>query len=412
MRYHIAVLVVLLMACTGVRAQETAAEAIEPRIDRMQFAEFCAQLSLTRDQRNITELAFSDYSQLLTDLARDLDQKAIAAGRSTVQDALRGKARIAPDELKRLRVAVLKSYEPAGPIADQAFNDLLINVEIMLHPEQIEAFDRASRELRREAYLQPRAAASDDQEYAGEGVDMAALVEAALGEGGELQPAGREAFAEVLATYEQQLDALLQSTAPEFRTARHQRKIAQIEKNTAALAEQEKTLLRLWKQMYDLNASVAQQIERTAAEIIGESARQAWADRFDHSSFAWLYPRKKPDRQIEWIRSQTVSPQQREEAEAIYGKYIDRRRTLSRKSIDLMLRARNEFQTMIYSMMDASGIDDRVRRGAYEELLKNTGEQSTLDTNTAAELEAALDATTREALREAMKRPDRQRKGA
>ena len=408
-RVQFVLAMVIFVSCRAAVGQQSASEAIEPRIDRMQFAEFCTKLSLTRDQRTIAELAFSDYSQLLTDLARDLDQKAIAAGQPTVQDALRGKARIAPDELRRLRVAVLKCYEPAGPLADQAFNDLLMNVEIVLHPEQMTAFDRASRQLRREAYLQPRAAASDDQEYAGEGVDVIALVEAGLAEHGELRQAGRDAFAEILASYEQQLDALLQSTAAEFRAARYQRKIAQIEKNSAAMAEQEKTLLRLWKQMYDLNDTAAQQIARIVEESVGDNARQAWVDRIDRASFAWLYPRKKPDRQIEWIRAQSVSAEQREQAETVYEKYVGRRRVLSRKTIDLMLRARIEFETMIYSMMDPTGIDDRVRRGAYEELLKNTGEQSTLDTNAAAELEAALDPASREALRDAMKRPDRSR---
>jgi hypothetical protein len=402
---------VLSMACRAALAQESAAEAIEPRIDRMQFAAFVSKLSLTRDQRTIAELAFSDYSDALTDLARQLDQKAIDAGRPTVQDALRGKARVLPDELRRLRVAVLKAYEPAGPIADQAFNDLLANVEIVLHPEQVESFDLAAKQLRREAYLQPRAAAADDQEYAGEGVDVIALVDAACGDGGELQSLGRGAIHDVLAAYEQQLDVLLQSTATEFRAARQQRKIAQIEKNSAAFAEQEKNLLRLWKQMFELNQATAQQIASIAAEHAGPSPQQSWLDRFDRASFSWLYPRKKPDRQIEWIREQSsISSQQREQAEAIYEKYLASRRSLSRQSIDLMIRARLEFETMIYSMMDPSGIDDRVRRGAYEELLKNTGEQSTLDANTAAELEAALDPAQRDALREAMKRPDSSRR--
>jgi hypothetical protein len=73
-----------------------------------------------------------------------------------------------------------------------------------------------------------------------------------------------------------------------------------------------------------------------------------------------------------------------------------------------MIRARLEFQTMLYSMMDPAGMDDRVRRDLYEELLKNTGEQTNLETNAAGALESLLSASQRDALREALKKPDRQ----
>ena len=71
-----------------------------------------------------------------------------------------------------------------------------------------------------------------------------------------------------------------------------------------------------------------------------------------------------------------------------------------------MLRGRLEFQTLVYSMMDASMIDDRARRSLYEELLKNSGEQVNIESTAASSLEALLSTTQRDQLREAMKRPD------
>ena len=71
-----------------------------------------------------------------------------------------------------------------------------------------------------------------------------------------------------------------------------------------------------------------------------------------------------------------------------------------------MIRARLEFQTMLYSMMDTSAMDDRVRRELHADLLKNTGEQANIESNASASLEALLSDPQREALRNAMKRPD------
>lgn len=390
-------------------AQESASDAIEPRVDRAQFAMLVQKLGLDNNQRTIVELAFSDYSQALTDLARELDQKAVAAGRDTVQDALRGKARVPPDDLRRMRAEVQRAYLPAGPIADKAFEDLLMNIEIVLAREQLPIFEQAARQFRREAYLRPRAAAADDQEYAGEGVDIVALVESATREGGELHSIGRGPFEDILASYESQMDELLRSSAGAYRDAKLKRKIAQIERNAAQITEQERTLLGLWKPLYELNKNAAEQIAGIA-ESSSDTAKQRWLDRFDQACFVWLYPRKKPDRQIEWIRSQSVPAAQLQKAEAIYDQYVSRRRALARRAIDLMLRGRLEFETILYSMMDSTGMDDRVRRGAHEELLKNTGEQATLESNTAAELEAALEPAKREALRDAMKRPDTNRR--
>ena len=128
--------------------------------------------------------------------------------------------------------------------------------------------------------------------------------------------------------------------------------------------------------------------------------------RFDQASFAWLYPRRKPDREIEWMRKQTLSAEVREKADALYDTYVSKRRELSRQAIDIMLRARLEFQTMLYSMMDPSTLSDAPRRNMYEELLKNSGELANLDSTTAGALEMLLTQTQRDAMRKALQGPD------
>ena len=413
-RFHaLTVIVVQLLAglffCATAAAQESADDYIEPRITRPQFAAFIGQLNLGSEQRNIAQLAFTDYTDALTALTRSLDQQAVAAGRQSVNDALAGKARVSPDDLKRMRVAVLKVYQQAFPQVDTALDTLLSSVEMVLTPEQTDTFNAASRQLRREILLHPRQSSSDYQEYAGDGVDVLELADAALAEGGELQPMGPTPIQDILALYEQQLDALLISTSPGYRTGKLNKKIASIEKDAAALHQEEQAALERWKQLYQLNDGAVHQIGDLAAAQIDETAQQRWLQRYDRASFTWLYPRRKPDRQIEWIRLQSapgLSNEKHQQAETIYTNYVQRRQALARQAIDIMVRGRLEFQTMLYSMMDPSGMDDRVRRGLYEELLKNSGEQANLETTTSGSLESLLNDAQREALREAMKRPD------
>lgn len=403
-------LLVALCFCGGAFAQETAVDYLEPRITRAQFTVFAQRLDLRKDQRTIAELSFSDYNTTFTNLAKSLDEQAIGAGRRTVQDALAGKARVAPDELRRLRVEVLKVYQQAWPQLDEALTNLVDTIETLLTNEQIAQFELALRQLHREILLHPRQSDSDYQEYAGDGVDVLLLAQSGLAEGGELAALGTEPLQPALEAYELQLDDLLIQTAPEDRRGKIMRQIAAIEKNSELRAEQQKASLERWKQLYELNLATVVQIGEIAATI-DDAARQRWLDRFDQASFTWLYPRKKPDRQIEWIVKQSLSDEKLQQANAIYDDYVQERKALSRRAIQLMLRGRLEFQTMLYSMMDAEPIkDDRVRRGLYEELLKNTGEQADLESDTSAALEGLLSDSQRQALRDAMKKPDSARR--
>jgi predicted ATP-dependent protease len=86
--------------------------------------------------------------------------------------------------------------------------------------------------------------------------------------------------------------------------------------------------------------------------------------------------------------------------------YLARRRELSRQAISTMIRARMEFQTMVYAMMDTASLDDALRQSLYADLLKNSGEQANLEASTASALESLLDEAQRKAMRDAMKRPD------
>jgi len=381
-------------------AQETASDHIQPQVTRTQFTRFMQSLHLESDQRNIVDFAFADYVAALSDLTKLTDEAAIKAGRQKVTDALGGKARLKPEELAQLRVDVLNVYRTAWPQADAIFDDLIYGVQSMLVGEQGAALEPALRELRRSVFLHPRQLEAEYHGYAGEGVDVQMLADEALKPGGELEPLGRDAIAPILDGYELEMDALLNQTAAPLRSLRLERKIAEINKDADEIERLEQQSIDLWKQLFALNRST---VERIGSQL-DEAGRALWMDRFDQASFTWLFPRRVPDRQIEWMRKEQVSADIQAKADTIYAEYLAKRRAISGKAIEIMLKARMELHVAL-NPMDPSGIDGR-GRDLYTNLLKNSGEQSTLDGATESKLESLLPEGQREKLRNAMKRSD------
>ena len=388
---------------------DNAKDYVEPRLTRQQFTTFTKQLELASDQRSFAELMFSDYNTALDELTVELEARATEAGLKTVQDALAGRVRVSPDDLRAKRVGILKIYQQGWETIDQELDNLIASVQTLLTGAQTEHFEAAARDLRRALYLHPSQADREFQEYAGDGVDVLELVENALKEGGELQPLGYSPLADTLVSYEAQLDAHLQATAAEHRNGKLLRKIAALEKNDATGRRLNEEAVARWKQLHQLNERTVQEVAKITADNLGDEARQRWLDRFDHASFPWLFQRRKPDRQIEWLRAQPLDAETRTKADAIFATYTGRRRELSRLAIDIMIRARLEHQTILYAMMDSQTLDERLRRGLWEQLLKNSGELANLETSTSNSLEALLTSAQRDALRKAMQAPDRKR---
>ncbi len=407
-RLSIVVLLALIAFAQPALAQERARDYMQPRITRAEFTRLCQDVGLDSNQRQIAAILFDDYESSIEDLTKRLDDEAIKAGRATVDDSLSGKARVEAEELKRLRGTVLRVYLQAGPEVDDAIDVLVGGLETLLTSDQLPKYALGLRNLRRDIMLHPRASAASYQEYAGDGVDVLTLVQEAQAEGGELASLPADALDVILSVYEESLDLVLIETYSADRQGRIQRKIASIEKDAEAVKREEQTALKRWRQLYELNHSTVKQIAAQASQAIDEDAAAEFTQRFDRESFAWLYPRRLPDRQIDWLRQQENLPADTlTKAEAVYTQYIHKRDGLSRSAIDMMLKARMEFQTFLYAMMDRASIDERLRGGLYEDLLKNTGEQSHLESSTSSQIEALLDEPTRQALREAMKRPDR-----
>ncbi|UCD76751.1 MAG: hypothetical protein JSV91_07450 [Phycisphaerales bacterium] len=386
------------------RGQETALHFLEPTISRQHYALLCQSLDLASDQRRITDILYDDYASALDRVIARADALAEQAGRQRVEDALTGKAIIPPDELRRLRVAVLRTYSKAWPDCDHLLEQLVTSTESILRDDQLRQFKPALRALRRAILLHPRQAEALYPEYAGDGVDVLLLVDQATAPKGELKSLDPASLDGILQTYELKLDALLRETAPDYRRAKLEARIARMQKDAEAIAARQHESVTLWQRLYQLNVHTVRTIGEVAAETLGENARADWLDRFNRESFAWLFAPKKPDRQYGWISRNNVSAERRAAAEEVYVEYRTKRGELVRQAIEIMLRGRLEFQTMLYSMMDPAGVSDSIRRGLYQDLLKNSGELAGLETAASADLEALLSEDQRQSMRRALRR--------
>lgn len=410
-RFVIYTLVALLLLPSGLlpcaSAEKSAAEFIRPIVSHHQYTVLVTQLDTDRDQRTILEFMFDDYLAGIEAVRAEADQAADAVGRQLVLDAFSGRRVVPVDELRQLRKDVLEVYQSYLHEADVQFEIMLSSVRSVLNERQRPSLDAPARRLRRELYLHPGHANRHAYEYAGEGVDVLRLVEDAMRDGGELEAINDDALKDVLDEYAYALDQVLMEIGPAMRKVRMDERIARIAQDEAAKREAEQQFIRLWQRLYEFNLDVVERIADIVESELGESPAHEWRMRYDEACFAWLFAPALPDRQYEWIVRQSLTDRQREQIEAAYAEYQEQRRLLCRDTIDIMLEARMEQQTILYPMMDPSGLSGRVRQ-MYEQLLRQSGEQSALAASASSQLESILTDHQRTTLRRTV-RPRRGR---
>ena len=94
---------------------------------------------------------------------------------------------------------------------------------------------------------------------------------------------------------------------------------------------------------------------------------------------------------------------QQHEIEQFYADYVDQHRVLCRAAIELMIRGRMEMGVAAHPFMDSTSLSDSRHRALYEELLKNSGQRSSLIADTAGAIEAQLTDSMRREMRRALR---------
>lgn len=384
----------------------SAAQHFKPIIAQRQFTDLIRSLDLTREQRMIVELLYEDYRDAVEAGQREADRQADAVGRRRVADALSGRRLVPPDELRQHRLNVLNVYRSLPVAAHELIEQLVDDLRSVLVAQQRPKLDERMPAFRRELYLHPRHLNRRDYEYAGEGVDVLLLVEAARQNdeyGGELAGVPDDAIAPILAQYENDLDAFIRETTATHHEIAIDAQMARIARDGRAERDAELRSLDHWERIYKLNRKTVDRLADLATAHNGDEAAQQWQRRFERETFAWMFSPTQPDRIYEWMTNQPLDDGRLEEAAAIYTDYQSDRWPLLREAANTMLRARTEFDTIVYAMMNPNELQG-TPRSLYRELLLNSGRLASVESRAAAELESLLDDDERRDMRRAVHR--------
>lgn len=397
-------IIAVLMLTRAVWAEESAADFLQPLVARGQYATYCNQLGLARDQQLIADMLFDDYVQMLETAVALSDARADGMGRQTVLAAIAGRERVNIDELRRMRAAVLGEYRTCINEASSQLDELLVSTRHLLNDNQIGRAGAADRWLRRTVLLQPRSIRGTSSEYAGDGVDVILLAEAASRPEGELSNVPADELSESLADYERQIDIALIEISQEDLLGRVDLRIHRLTGDREAILAAQVAALERWRRINELNNRTIERIGALADDL----SRQRWIERFEDAAFPWLLAQELPDQQRAWIRSQrSIDEQQLATIQTIYEKYQQRRRALARDAIDIIIEARMQHGAIIHPLSDVREISDTRPRELYQQLLRNSGERSRLSATTSAQLEEALTADQRSAMRQTIRRRGR-----
>ena len=423
-------LCLLIMPGLSFAQEERAKDVVTPVVTRDQYRRFCDSIGIRRDQWEILDMIYRDYAKDLTALIDTTDEAADEAGRDRLHDALAGKLRLDREELNGLRLALLECWATGARAADDLVATLLLSTEAMIENSQWANYETARRSLRREILLHPRNPIPSNPQphrrnsrmqtapadYAGEGLDLCLLVEDEQGteeEPGSLAKLDAQSIASMLEPYAREMDRFLTETTAARRGAELARRRAGIEHDDDAYQRAQRELMQIWRRQYELNEGAAKQIgdavERVA-EGSGGAMRDAWLLAFDRACFPRVFRGRKPDRIYEWImnpRNKVQEESKLKEAAAAYANWHTAWLKLARLEMKLMKRGRLELHAAITPMMDPMEITGSSIRGVrdlYEEMLRLSGRQSTLEAEHTAILEALLDDEQRQKMNRAIRR--------
>ena len=395
-KYRIKKLAAMALAVTSLLATtptttavDADLESIEPRIDRRPFQAMLEAVEVDEDFRVVIEEFYKDYLQNLQTLADESTEKIAAAGKERVDSVMKRGGFLQPDELRRLRVAVVKAEAASWPEAQSLAEGLLLDSESWLPQMAAADFRRAARTIRLAMYLHPRRADELDETYAGDGVDVNVLAEEASRPGGELEGIDERILAGILEEYSAAMEQFLLDTAAAERAGRADAAIAGIEGDRQRQKAALQAALGRWQQLYQLNRSGVEAIGAISFDAFGPESRQRWLERFDHANFPWMFRDTKPVRQHAWIQRMVREPEVKKQADAVLAKFRLEHDRVCGEAIGLMTHSRTVLGAIVHSKSNLLHLDTAVR-GIYEKLLRNSGRRAKIEADASSAFEGLV----------------------
>ena len=311
-------------------------QRIEPIVTRDAYMACCRQLGIQDEQMPIAEMLYEDYLSGLTALQETSIRRAKAAGADELDAAFQGQSSLRSDELRELRIAVMRSRELNWPEVD-ALQRMLIDGTIALGADADAAETQAAIQAMQRRAVQDHARRnSGSTEYAGEGFDLTDL--AADEREGLLSDVQGEGLSSILATWQSHVTQLMVMHGAQERAASIEQRIADIKRDPVAAKALMAERSERWRPLHEINVWA---IESIAQLLLDSGTDEEWRSKARIRQFPWLHADDIVDRTANWIL-RNGDPQQQQRAAGVLEAYRVDRNTVRRDIETLVVKARLE----------------------------------------------------------------------
>jgi hypothetical protein len=311
-------------------------QRIEPIVTRDAYMDCCRELGVVDDQIPIAELLYEDYLTGLMELQASSIDRAKAAGSEELEAAFQGQSSLRSDELRALRIAVMRSRELNWSGVD-ALQQMLIDGTVAIGVTGEDADVQSTlRSMQRRVVQEHARRSGSSTDYAGEGFDLVAVAESE--QDGMLIAVQGETLDSIIDTWRSHATQLMIMHGPQERTASIERRIADINRDAEAAKMLMAARAERWRPLHEINAWAIESIAQLLAPSGGDVE---WRTRARAQLYPWLYVDDIVDRTAAWVL-RNGNPEQQEQAGRTLEAYRLDRNTVRRSIEALVVQARLE----------------------------------------------------------------------
>ena len=255
-----------LLLVTAMQLPLDPSHRIEPTATRDAYLDFCRSLGVQSDQMQIADFLYEDYIDGLLDIQAESIDRAVSAGSEQLDAVLQGRSSMSPSNLAELRLHVLRTREANWLASDNLLDNLVEGTEALGHSNAGGTVSIPAMEFRRRIVLEHARSKSSDTAYAGEGFDMALLVERE--KGSLLTGVDAEELDVIIQTWQERAAQLVAMQATSIRKASLEARAASITHDVEDSGRLMREHIARWKPLHELNQWAAEAI----ASSLGDPA--------------------------------------------------------------------------------------------------------------------------------------------
>jgi len=371
----------ILLIVTAMQLPLDPSHRIEPVATRDAYMDFCRSIGVQSEQIQIADFLYEDYIDSLLEIQADSINRAVSAGSEQLDAVLQGRSSISPSKLAELRLKVLRTREANWLASDNLFDNLVEGTEAFGSSNAGGAVPAPAMDFRRRIVLEHARSKSSDPAYAGEGFDMAFIIEREK----DLLLSGvdSEELSAIIQTWRERAAQLIAMHATANRKASLEARATSITRDAEESGRLMREHIARWKPLHELNQWA---VEAIASSLGDPVVAAAWRTRIRQEQFPWLHDQDSTELLSLWIVKNSQAAQQAE-ANAILESYLQERDIVRRRAEELLLSARLEEGIVLGSRLAEQ---DPAAAEARRRWLQGSGELESLKERTGGRLEALL----------------------